>query len=48
MIKLHFRCPITFTLKVCDILKEGINFDSISYITGRMCNAQYDFFPVSG
>lgn len=48
MIKLHFRCPITFNLKVCDIIKKGINSDSIWHITRKMCNAQSDFFPVSG
>lgn len=25
MIKLRFRCPITFNLKVCDIINKGIN-----------------------
>lgn len=48
MIKLHFRCPITFNLKVCDIINKGINSDSIWHITSKMCNAQSDFFPVSG
>lgn len=44
MIKLHFRCPITFNLKVCDIIKKGINSDSIWHITSKICNAQSDFF----